>query len=271
MQRGRLHARRHVEAAGAGRPGPRRTPDAAARPARRPRGLPGGRGRRTRRCGQSPPSPPTGSGTAPGRRRGLPRRRRPGPGPAGCLLVAAFDRLVPVCRDRHDARRGPRRTWRRSAPWQTISTRRAVRGRAGRRRLHHRRQSGGRRPAAFVEHRPAWLHLLLLGRRRPARRRPPARERALADLSFDAPAVLRRRGGRDAAGCARCRLTPSAIATWSGGWAAALQLAALSSVGPRHAARPGPARRQLCGGTRCCAPSGPSWSGYWCRPPSSTA
>ena len=88
--------------------------------------------------------------------------------------------------------------------------------------------------------------LLLLGCRRPLLAVDRQRRGSLADLSFDA-LRLRRRGGRDvaAACCARGR-RPSAIATWSGGWAAALSSRRCPSAGPRQPARPGPARRQLC-------------------------
>jgi LuxR family maltose regulon positive regulatory protein len=85
--------------------------------------------------------------------------------------------------------------------------------------------------AAFVENKPDALHLMLLDRRRPAL--PIDRLRAtgrLADVTFD---VLRfsRVEALEMLACL-CPNTPRqdllALADWSGGWAAALQLAALA-------------------------------------------
>ena len=93
--------------------------------------------------------------------------------------------------------------------------------------------------ATFVEHKPDWLHLLLLSRRRPAV--PVDRLRAagqFADIGFD---VLRLSDPEDLEMLAG--LCPDAdprelttLAAWSGGWAAALQLAALAvrSKRPAH-------------------------------------
>ncbi len=91
----------------------------------------------------------------------------------------------------------------------------------------------------FVEHKPDWLHLLLLSRRRPAiavdRLRATGR---LADIGFDAlrfsePEALEMLTGLcpDAA-----QQDLTTIAEGSGGWAAALQLAALAvrSKRPAH-------------------------------------
>jgi len=85
--------------------------------------------------------------------------------------------------------------------------------------------------ATFVEHRPGWLRLLLLGRRRPPL--PVDRLRAagsLADLSFDTLRLF-----DDEAIDVLAALCPDlaaddlpAIATWADGWVAALRLAALS-------------------------------------------
>ncbi|WP_395656203.1 LuxR C-terminal-related transcriptional regulator [Nocardioides sp.] len=85
--------------------------------------------------------------------------------------------------------------------------------------------------AAFVEHQPPWLHLVLLSRRRAPL--PVERLRAggrMADLVFD---VLRFTDDEAVAMLAGlCPDTPAdqlpALATWADGWAAALQLAALS-------------------------------------------
>jgi LuxR family maltose regulon positive regulatory protein len=83
----------------------------------------------------------------------------------------------------------------------------------------------------FVEHTPEWLHAVLLSRRRP----PVAVDRLraggrLADISFDALRFSRSEDLELLA--ALCPRTPpedlSAIAQWSGGWAAAIQLAALA-------------------------------------------
>ena len=92
---------------------------------------------------------------------------------------------------------------------------------------------------AFVEHKPAWLHLLLLSRRRLAL--PVDRLRAsgsLVDLNFD---NLKFSEQEDlemltglCPGSAPQELTSAA--EWSGGWAAALQLAALA-VRSRRPAR----------------------------------
>jgi LuxR family maltose regulon positive regulatory protein len=104
---------------------------------------------------------------------------------------------------------------------------------------------------AFVEHKPDWLHLLLLDRRRPAL--PLDRLRAsgtLVDISFD---VLKFSPQEDLE--LLTGLCPDSApqdlesaAEWSGGWAAALQLAALAvrSQRPPHltedaAKSPGPA------------------------------
>ena len=93
--------------------------------------------------------------------------------------------------------------------------------------------------ATFVEHLPDWLHLLLLSRRRPAV--PVDRLRAagqFADIGFDALRLTDPEDQEMLAG-----LCPdagprelSALAAWSGGWAAALQLAALAvrSKRPAH-------------------------------------
>ena len=92
----------------------------------------------------------------------------------------------------------------------------------------------------FVEHRPDWLHLLLLSRRRPPL--PVDRLRAngaLADIGFDAL-----RFSDDEALAMLSGLCPDTaadelppVADWAGGWAAALQLAALA-VRSRRAALP---------------------------------
>ena len=93
--------------------------------------------------------------------------------------------------------------------------------------------------ATFVEHKPDWLHLLLLSRRRPAV--PVDRLRAagqFADIGFD---VLRLSDPENLEMLAG--LCPdvdprelTTLAAWSGGWAAALQLAALAvrSKRPAH-------------------------------------
>ena len=90
---------------------------------------------------------------------------------------------------------------------------------------------------AFVEHAPAWLHLLLLSRRRPAL--PVDRLRAsgrLVDICFDNLKFSQQEDLEMLSGLcpgsAPQELTSAAA--WSGGWAAALQLAALAvrSRGP---------------------------------------
>jgi LuxR family transcriptional regulator, maltose regulon positive regulatory protein len=85
--------------------------------------------------------------------------------------------------------------------------------------------------AAFVENRPDALHLMLLARRRPAL--PIDRLRAtgrLADLTFDVLRFSEEEALEMLAGL--CPDTAPrdllAVAEWSGGWAAALQLAALA-------------------------------------------
>ncbi|HET6694770.1 MAG TPA: hypothetical protein VFG97_10725, partial [Pedococcus sp.] len=90
----------------------------------------------------------------------------------------------------------------------------------------------------FVEHKPDWLHLLLLSRRRPALAVDRLRASGqLADLGFD---VLRFSEPEDIELLAG--LCPDSapeelttVAAWSGGWAAALQLAALAVRSKRAA------------------------------------
>jgi LuxR family maltose regulon positive regulatory protein len=92
---------------------------------------------------------------------------------------------------------------------------------------------------AFVEHKPAWLHLLLLSRRRLAL--PVDRLRAsgsLVDITFDNLKFSQQEDLEMLSGLcpgsAPQELTSAA--EWSGGWAAALQLAALA-VRSRRPAR----------------------------------
>ncbi|HTW14027.1 MAG TPA: LuxR C-terminal-related transcriptional regulator [Nocardioides sp.] len=97
--------------------------------------------------------------------------------------------------------------------------------------------------ASFVEHKPAWLDLLLVGRRQLAL--PVHRLRAggaLADLSFEAL-----RFSEDEALTMLTGLCPDAepeelpdAAHWAGGWAAALQLAALAVRSRRISGLPHP-------------------------------
>ena len=97
--------------------------------------------------------------------------------------------------------------------------------------------------AAFVENKPDALHLLLLSRRRPAL--PIDRLRAtgrLADITFD---VLRFSEAEALEMLsALCPDTAPrelpAVAAWSGGWAAALQLAALAVRSQRAGTTHGP-------------------------------
>ena len=116
--------------------------------------------------------------------------------------------------------------------------------RPGRRAPHRRQRSSPVRCSSpFVEHKPDWLHLLLLSRRRPAL--PVDRLRAsgqLADVSFDALRFSERE--------AICELltglcpdsAPEDLAvcspTWSDGWAAALQLTALAVRSRRRPTTP---------------------------------
>ena len=85
--------------------------------------------------------------------------------------------------------------------------------------------------AELVERRPEWLHLLLLGRRRPSL--PVDRLRAtgaLADIDFEVLRFADEEAREMLAGL--CPDAPAdelaPIAAWAGGWAAALQLAALA-------------------------------------------
>ena len=156
------------------------------------------------------------------------------PAQLGASLVAAFDRLVPGVGDRATALvadpDGPQEALRALA--DDLDLAEPCEGVLVVDDLHRIDDSPAADAfAAFVEHRPAWLHLLLLGRRRP----PLAVDRlrasgALADLSFDALRFSDAEAVAMLAGL--CPEVPadalSAIATWSGGWAAALQLAALS-------------------------------------------
>ena len=140
--------------------------------------------------------------------------------------------------------------------------------------------------ATFVEHKPDWLHLLLLSRRRPALRdRPAARSPASWPMSAST-----RCGSPSAENlemlAGLCPDTAeqdlAAVAEWSGGWAAALQLAALAvrSKRPAHLTSAMTERAGPIGSDRLVdsylwhevlraerAPS--SWS-CSCRPPSST-
>ena len=94
---------------------------------------------------------------------------------------------------------------------------------------------------SFVEHKPDWLHLVLLSRRRPPLRVDRLRANgALADIGFD---VLR--FSDDEALAMLAGLCPDTdagdlppVADWADGWAAALQLAALA-VRSRRAVLPG--------------------------------
>ena len=92
--------------------------------------------------------------------------------------------------------------------------------------------------ATFVEHKPDWLHLLLLSRRRPALAIDRLRAGGeLADVGFDALRFSERENIEMLAGL--CPDTAEQdlvrVAEWSGGWAAALQLAALSLRSKRSA------------------------------------
>ncbi len=92
---------------------------------------------------------------------------------------------------------------------------------------------------AFVEHKPDWLHLLLLSRRRPAL--PVDRLRAsglLVDISFDVLKFSEQEDLEMLTGLCPDSAPQdlTSAAEWSGGWAAALQLAALAvrSRRPAH-------------------------------------
>ena len=83
----------------------------------------------------------------------------------------------------------------------------------------------------FVEHKPDWLHLLLLSRRRPALAIDRLRASGdLADVGFEALKFSESEDLELLAGL--CPDTGeqelAAVAAWSGGWVAALQLAALA-------------------------------------------
>jgi LuxR family maltose regulon positive regulatory protein len=83
----------------------------------------------------------------------------------------------------------------------------------------------------FVEHKPDWLHLLLLSRRRPALAIDRLRACGeLADVGFDALRFSEAEDLEMLSGL--CPDTAeqdlAKVAAWSGGWAAALQLAALA-------------------------------------------
>jgi LuxR family maltose regulon positive regulatory protein len=90
----------------------------------------------------------------------------------------------------------------------------------------------------FVEHKPDWLHLLLLSRRRPAL--PVDRLRAsgwLVDLGFDVLKFSRQEGLEMLAGLCPDSAPQelASAAEWSDGWAAALRLAALAVRSRRSA------------------------------------
>jgi LuxR family maltose regulon positive regulatory protein len=86
--------------------------------------------------------------------------------------------------------------------------------------------------AAFVEHKPDALHVMLVGRRRPAL--PIDRLRAtgrLADVTFDVLRFSEAEALEMLSGLCPDTAVDDlrAVAEWSGGWAAALQLAALAA------------------------------------------
>ena len=106
--------------------------------------------------------------------------------------------------------------------------------------LHHVDDSEPTRSAlaTFVEHKPDWLHLLLLSRRRPALGIDRLRAAGeLADVGFDALRFSERENMEMLAGL--CPDTAEQdlvrVSEWSGGWAAALQLAALALRSKRPA------------------------------------
>ena len=108
---------------------------------------------------------------------------------------------------------------------------------------------------AFVEHKPDWLHLLLLSRRRPpCRSTGCGRPGQLADISFDVLKFSEQEDLEMLTGLCPDSAPQdlTSAAEWSGGWAAALQLAALAvrSRRPAHLRRGRSAPRRAGGSDR---------------------